>query len=318
MIVYTNLEQINIKSIKRSVVTVGMFDGVHKGHIDVLLACVRYAKNNNIKSIAITFTNHPNQLFNPLSNTTILTTFEEKVELMAKTGIDILVAIPFDFKISNYTASTFIDEILKDKLQSIAIVFGYDNHFGKNRQGSKQFLLDNYGEEFDTLSVSENIIMGDVVSSSRIKNLLIEGNVGQANLLLGYNYNVEGEIIHGNALGRTIGFPTANINIGNDSKLIPRAGVYVTKSTIITDSQKVYYGITNVGIRPTVSEDNIVRVETHILDFDQDIYGSVIKTEFLAHLRDEKKFNSLVELKSQIALDENNARLYLTQIHVTP
>ncbi len=314
---YFNLDQIDDTIINGSVVTIGMFDGVHLGHTQVIEKCCTQAKSENLKSVLITFSNHPATYFFPNRNLQVLSTVEEKIKLLENTNLDYLIILPFDTVMAEYTASTFVEKILLDKLKCKIIIFGYDNHFGKNREGSPDFIEANYKTKLKSVVVREKLINSDIVSSSKIKDLLDEGNILLANQFLGYNYTIESNVIHGNALGRTIGFPTANYDLVNCTKVLPANGVYLTLSTIEFSSGYITkYGLTNVGFKPTVSNKLEQTVETYLFDFDSDIYGSKISTKFINRLRSEKKFNSLEELKNQITHDKNSAIQLLTEIHV--
>jgi riboflavin kinase/FMN adenylyltransferase len=210
------------------------------------------------------------------------------------------------------TAHQFASTILMDLLQVKHIVFGYDNHFGQNREGSKDF-IDLYYPRVQTHRVNETLIDDEIVSSSLVKRYLQAGNVQQVTKLLGHYYSLTGMVIKGDQLGQTIGFPTANMKVIDENKLIPSNGVYFTKSQV---GNIEYYGMTNIGVRPTVSNTLEQRIETHLFNFDQDIYGKMMVTEFIHRLRDEKKFDSFPALVEQLHQDQQNAKKLLTQIHI--
>jgi riboflavin kinase/FMN adenylyltransferase len=311
MRLYHNLSQIDMFSTP-SVITVGMFDGVHLGHLSVLTKVVEISKRQNIPSIVLTFTNHPSLYFNKESNYMSLSSFQEKAQIMEDIGIDILIALPFDQFMASLTAQQFANSILIALLQVKHIVFGYDNHFGQNREGSEEFIHVNF-PQIETYRVKETIIDNEVVSSSLIKQYLLLGRVNQVTKLLGHSYNLTGLVIKGDQLGRTIGFPTANLQVNESSKLIPAKGVYVTRNTIMG---KMYYGMTNIGVRPTVSNSLEQRIETHLFDFDKDIYGEELRVDFIYWLRNEIKYDSFSALVEQLEKDRKDATTYLTQIHV--
>jgi riboflavin kinase/FMN adenylyltransferase len=203
------------------------------------------------------------------------------------------------------TAIDFVERILVNKLNCKAVVFGYDNHFGKNREGSKDFVDTNYSDLIHTIVVNEQLIESEIISSSRIKRHLENGEIEIANTCLGYAYEISATVIHGNALGRTIGFPTANYSLLASSKVLPKVGVYLTKSQIQTQTGTIErYGLTNIGFRPTVTTTPSLSIETNLLDFDADIYGYKISTQFIQRIRSEVKFNSIEALKNQITKDK--------------
>jgi riboflavin kinase / FMN adenylyltransferase len=309
---YPSLAEIDLGNIP-SVLTVGMFDGIHSGHLSVLNKVIEISKQNNIPSIVLTFSNHPSSFFNSGATYSSLMTLEEKMEMMASLGIDILIAIPFDNYIASLSAYAFANQILVDLLHVSHIVFGYDNHFGQNREGSKAFIEINF-PSIQTHRVPETIIFNNVVSSSLIKQQLQIGNVEHVTTLLHYPYHLSGEVIKGDQLGRTIGFPTANLKVNYVDKLIPAHGVYFTRIHL---QGMIYYGMTNVGVRPTVTNSQELRIETHLLNFDADIYGENLIVEFLNRLRDEKKFESFPDLISQLKQDRTDSLKLLAQIHIT-
>lgn len=309
---YHRLEDLNLGN-SPSVITVGMFDGVHLGHLSVLQKVIQLSKEYNIPSIVLTFSNHPSSYFQPENLVYQISLLDEKIKLLASLGIDIVIALPFDSYMASLSAQSFAEKILIDKLNVSHIVFGYDNHFGHNREGSKEF-MDNRFPSIQTHRVEETKINKEIVSSSLIKNYIQKGEIEKANLLLNYTYSLQGTVIKGDQLGRTIGFPTANIN-AQTNKLIPPKGVYFTRSYL---ANEILYGMTNIGVRPTVTKSNELRIENHLLDFDQDIYGQTLRVEFIYKMRDEYKFESFAALIDQLEKDKSNAQNLLAKIHVTP
>jgi riboflavin kinase/FMN adenylyltransferase len=302
---FYSLSEVDLDLTNGSVVTIGMFDGVHIGHQQVIQTCVDYALNNRITSILVTFSNHPADYFKAENSTRLLTQEDEKLELLAKSGIKHVIIVPFDQTMADLTAVDFVERILVTKLNCKAVVFGYDNHFGKNREGSKDFVDANYKDSIHTLVVNEQFIESEIVSSSRIKRHLENGEIELANRCLGYAYQISATVIHGNALGRTIGFPTANYSLLDANKVLPQFGVYLTKSLIHTPTGVMErFGLTNIGFRPTVTSVPSLSIETNLLDFDADIYGFQITTQFIQRIRSEVKFNSIEELKNQISKDK--------------
>jgi riboflavin kinase/FMN adenylyltransferase len=316
---YFSLEDFEVdQSINSSVVTIGMFDGVHLGHQKVIDTCCQIANSQNQQSVLITFSNHPSDYFCPNTPTRTLLSIEDKIKQLEKTNLDIVIVLPFDIQLASLSAEEFVQTILLEKLNCNSLVFGYDNHFGKNREGSPQFIDSQFKNRINSIVVNEKSIEGDVVSSSRIKILLQDGNIKLANEYLGYKYAINSFVVRGNALGRTIGFPTANYDIAKINIVIPANGVYLTCSTIEISGRRISkMGLTNIGIRPTVSKSFSVSIETYLLDFDLDIYDCIIHTEFILRIRSEQKFETITELKNQIQEDKEHALSYLTQIHVT-
>lgn len=287
-----------IERIEKSVVTIGNFDGLHNGHQVLVNKAVNYAKENSMSSIVFTFENHPVNFFRSSTIKRIISN-KEKTKRIKNLNVDIMISIPFDEYMTKITAEDFVKEILVDRLGAKKIIVGYDFTFARNKEGNVkvlEILAKKYGF---TVEIVKPVKINNVrVSSTYIRNLITQGNVAKVNAYLGYNYEIEGEVIHSRKIGRTIGFPTANINIDEET-LVPRRGIYATKVYV---NNSIYYGATNVGFNPTVNGDKL-SVETHILEFDQDIYGKIVKIEFLERIREEKKFNSLDELKSQLKKD---------------
>lgn len=288
----------NIDNIYKSVITIGNFDGVHKGHQVLIKEAVQFANKKNLKSVVFTFDNHPANYFENKHIKSIITN-NEKINRIKSLGVDILVIIPFDSYMTKISPIEFIKGVLIDKLGARKIIVGHDFTFARRKEGNTKLLKEmsfKYGFE---LEIVNPIKVNDIrVSSTYIRQLVAEGSVDKVNKYLGYHCEIKGNVIKGKQLGRTIGFPTANIEI-NDDLLIPNNGIYATKVYVHND---VYYGATNIGYNPTVNGDKL-SIETNILEFDEDIYGQVIKIEFLERIRDEKKFNSLEELKAQLKKD---------------
>lgn len=288
----------DIDNIYKSVVTIGNFDGIHKGHQVLIKEAVQFANKRNIKSVVFTFDNHPANYFENKHVKSIITN-NEKINRIKSLGVDILVIIPFDSYMTKISPIEFIKSILIDKLGARKIIVGHDFTFARRKEGNTKLLKEMSSKYGFELEIVDPIKVNDIrVSSTYIRQLVAEGSVDKVNKYLGYHCEIKGNVIKGKQLGRTIGFPTANIEI-NDDLLIPNNGIYVTKVYVYND---VYYGATNIGYNPTVNGDKL-SIETNILEFDEDIYGQVIKIEFLERIRDEKKFNSLEELKAQLKKD---------------
>lgn len=306
MNVYQSVEE--IKPIKRPVLTLGMFDGAHVGHQSILKQLNTIAKEIDGESVLITFNPHPRMVLQPNCDLKFLNTLEEKENVLRQFGLEHLIIQGFTKEFSQVTSVEFVKNFLVGQLHIDTLVIGYDHHFGKNREGNfeqLQVLSKEYGFNLIQLkAVEENDV---AVSSTKIRNALIEGNINYANKALNYNYPLSGKVVHGDKIGRTLGFPTANLEV-DPNKLIPKDGVYAVD--VFVDNEK-YLGLLSIGFRETVTNTREHRVEVNILDFDQTIYGKTIRLEFLERLRDEKKFNSLDELIAAMNQDKENAiRLY--------
>ena len=299
------------QSNKKAIVTIGTFDGVHIGHQKILLKLLQISKSENCESVVLTFFPHPRMVLQHDNTIKLLNTLEEKVKLLEQLGIDNLIIHPFDQEFSQLSAEDFVKTILVDQLNVQKIVIGYDHRFGKNRTADISDLTRfglHYNFEIEQISVEE--IDDIAVSSTKIRNALLDGDIETATNYLGYNYSITGAVVKGKQLGRTIGFPTANIEINETYKLIPKKGVYITSSII--DKQLVY-GIMNIGNRPTLNGDSQT-IEVHFLDFNKDIYNQTIEIVFLKYIREEAKFNSLDDLKTQITKDQSFAVDYIANL----
>ena len=282
-------------------VTIGTFDGVHIGHRTILERIIHSAQELDCNSMVLTFFPHPRMVLQEGSDVKLLNTMEEKIALLQEIGIDNLIIHPFDKEFSRLTAEEFVKEILVDKLHIQKIIIGYDHRFGRNRTADINDLIHfgtAYGFEVEQISAQE--INDNAVSSTKIRNAILEGNSALAKEYLGYNYFFSGTVEKGKQLGRTIGFPTANINIEEAYKLIPKNGVYVVKGTY---NKETLFGMMNIGTRPTVDGKNQT-IEVHFFDFDKDIYNQHITIELLEFIRNEHKFESLDALKNQIQKDK--------------
>ena len=299
------------KAAKKSIVTIGTFDGVHIGHKLILEKLIQNAKEHDCESVVLTFFPHPRMVLQESSDVKLINTIEEKSELIGKIGIENLIIHPFDQKFSRLTAEEFVKTILVDLLNIKKIIIGYDHRFGRNRTANIDDLIV-YGKQYDfeVEQISAQEINDNAVSSTKIRNAILEGNISLANKYLGYNYTFSGEIIKGKQLGRTIGFPTANIQIKESYKLIPKNGVYIVKSNY--DGNTIF-GMMNIGNRPTVNGENQT-IEVNFFDFDEDIYNKIISIEILDFIREEQKFDSLDSLKSQLNKDQQTSLSYISKI----
>lgn len=308
MKLYTNLADIKAP-FRGASVTVGNFDGVHLGHQILFSEVVSRARDLKGTSVVVTFDPHPLKVLRPESIRLISTT-EQKIELIEKAGIDVLVVIPFDREFAATTAQAFVDDILLATIGVRELVVGYDYAFGRGRQGTIEFLKEKGREHgFPVTVVEAHYENGMLVSSTRIRELVAEGRMDEVRLLLGRYYQIRGEVQRGKQRGgRVVGFPTANLRISEED-LCPRRGVYVTQ--VIYDG-RCYGGVSNIGYNPTFGENRLV-AETHIFDFHDDIYGRPIKINLLRHLRGEQKFSGPEELAAQIRLDIQVARDVLAE-----
>jgi riboflavin kinase / FMN adenylyltransferase len=309
MIVHEGYENLHLIS---PVVTIGIFDGVHRGHLALLECLVLRAREEKGESVVITFSPHPRLVLEQNNtNLTFLTTMEEKKVRLEKLNIDHLIVIEFNKQFSKIPACDFIKDILVSKIRTRHLIIGYNHHFGRNGEGD----LNTIRKCSEDLNFKVEQVQGfkseeGAISSSIIREALLKGNIDDANKWLGYSYTVSGTIIEGRRIGRTIGFPTANINPDSRNKLIPGSGVYAVEVHI--DNQ-VFPGMMSIGSNPTVNEDTGLRsIEVHIFNFDKDIYGRKISVAFRKRLRDEIKFNSLNELTLQMKQDKQDTLRLLT------
>ena len=295
----------------KSIVTIGTFDGVHIGHKLILEKLIQNAKERDCESVVLTFFPHPRMVLQESSDVKLINTIEEKSELIGNIGIENLIIHPFDQKFSRLTAEEFVKTILVDLLNIKKIIIGYDHRFGRNRTANIDDLIV-YGKQFDfeVEQISAQEINDNAVSSTKIRNAILEGNISLANKYLGYNYTFSGEVVKGKQLGRTIGFPTANIQIKESYKLIPKNGVYIVKSNF--DGNTIF-GMMNIGNRPTVNGENQT-IEVNFFDFYEDIYNKIISIEILDFIREEQKFDSLDSLKSQLNKDQQTSLSYISKI----
>lgn len=305
----TTIQDISkFSSKEKTFVTIGTFDGVHFGHQKIIEKLVSDAKKAGKKSVLLTFFPHPRMVLQKDSTIELINTIEEKKLLLEKTGLDYLIIHPFSKEFSRMSALEFVRDLLVNQLNISKLIIGYDHHFGKNREGNIVQLTE-YSHLYDF--TVEEIPVQDIddvsVSSTKIRRALHSGNLKTANNYLGYYFMLNGDVVNGKKLGGKIGYPTANIDVKEYYKLIPKTGVYVVKSTI---DNKETYGMMNIGNRPTV-DGNHQTIEVHFFDFNQDLYNKNLTIELLYFLRDEQKFDSIDALINQINKDEEIARDYI-------
>ena len=304
---------IQARNIKNAVVTIGTFDGVHIGHQAIFKEMRRLADEIGGETVVVTFHPHPRQVLAIGTETLrFICSQEEKLKLFEEFGIDNVVIIPFTKEFASTPSDVFIHDYIIDRIHPSVIVVGYDHHFGKNRMGDYE-MLSQLGQQygFKTVQVEAQDIDEVAVSSTKIRNFLWVGNVKAANQLLGYPYSVQGTVVKGNEIGRTIGFPTANLDIPNEFMMINNPGVYACRAVI---DGKTYDAMANTGLRPTIGDraDGDFIIEVNIFDFEGDLYGKTLKVWFIDRIRDEVKFSGLETLKAQLQHDREEAKKILS------
>tara|TARA_B100000767_G_C19671085_1_gene495315 strand:- start:47 stop:979 length:933 start_codon:yes stop_codon:yes gene_type:complete len=289
---------------KKSIVTIGTFDGVHMGHQKILAQLVATAKKENYNSVLLTFFPHPRMVLQKDASIKLIHTIEERIAMLEKTGLDYLIIHPFDAAFSRLTAFEFVRSILVQQLDTAQLVVGYDHRFGKNREGNFE-QLEEYGHMYDFKvdEISALDIDAISVSSTKIRKALSSGDIKRANTYLGNPFSMSGTVVKGDRIGNTIGFPTANLEIAESYKLIPQNGVYLVRSQLQGSCK---YGMMNIGVRPTVNGVHRT-LETHFFDFEGDLYGQKIQVELLDFIREEQKFHSLEQLKTQLFADKERS-----------
>lgn len=290
-------------TIKPCVATIGSFDGVHLGHQHVIAQVVEQARKRGFDATIVTFPNHPRQVLHPDFSPQLLTTTEEKEELLAKTEADKVAMIDFTAELAQMTAREFMCNILKERLQTKVLLIGYDNHFGHDGKHFDDYV--EYGKECG-IEVMECGKWGKAHSSTAARSALLAGDVKEANSILGHNYSFEGIVVEGYQIGRKIGYPTANLQV-EGSKLIPKNGAYLVKTN-------AGFGMLNIGTRPTLHNGKQRSIEVHIFDFEGNLYGEKLKIEFLEHLRDEREFDSVDILRHQLAEDEQECKFKISKL----
>ena len=294
-----------------SVITIGTFDGVHLGHQKIIKRLLNIAKEKGLQSVILTFFPHPRMVLQSAVEMKLLNTIEERQEILSGLGLDHLIIKEFTKDFSILSAEQYVKNILVDELYAKYIIIGYDHRFGKNRRANIKDLIV-FGKQFDFKV--EEISVRDVddiaVSSTKIRTALNVGDIKTANAFLGYNYFLTGTVVKGRQIGQQIGFPTANIQIKESYKLIPKNGVYVVKSII---ENNLYFGMMNIGTNPTV-DGTKQSIEVHFFDFNQNLYNKKIKIELLGHLRNEHRFESVEVLKVQLKTDMENAHKFIAKM----
>ena len=303
----------NYSSKNPSVITIGTFDGVHIGHRKIINQLTTISSTDNLVSILLSFFPHPKMVLQSNNEIKLINTINEKQDLLNALNLDFLIIKEFTKEFSRLSALEFVRDILVNKLNAKHIIIGYDHHFGRNRTANIQQLRE-FGELYD-FTVTE-ILAQDIdniaISSTKIRKALNNGDIKLANNYLGYNYFFNGTVIHGNNIGQTISFPTANIKIDESYKLVPKNGVYIVKSFI---DNKCVFGMMNIGTNPTFNRKN-QSIEIHFLDFNKNIYNQSLSVEMISRIRSEKKFSSVENLKKQLELDKVTTLSYIDSLNI--
>ena len=301
MKIYKSIDEYNES--KSSVVTIGTFDGVHKGHQKILNKVLNASKQSNLSSVVLTFFPHPRIILNKYNDIKMIDSLDEKINHLEKIGIDHLIIHPFDKKFSLLSADQFIKEYLLEKLKLKHIIIGYDHRFGKGREASVTDLK-KYSSEFNFVvdEIDAQEIEKIAISSTKIRNSINEGDLKTTKMYLGRFFSLTGKVVKGDGLGKQIDYPTANISIEEDYKIIPKDGVYYIKTTI---DNNLYNGMMNIGHRPTIGTKE-KSIEVNLFNFNTDIYDRVVSIDVVEKIRDEKKFASIEALKTQLAKDQEH------------
>ncbi len=300
MQVHGDLKQ--LPTFKNAAVTIGTFDGVHAGHQKIIEQLKQETALIHGESVIITFDPHPRKVLAPFKPLKLITTLEEKIELLDKQGIDHLIVVPFTLEFAQISADSYIRDFLVGKFNPHTVIIGYDHHFGHDRKGDYHMMEDAAREfQFELKEIPEHLVDSIIVSSTQIREAVAHGRIDTANHLLGYDFFFSGRVIEGNKLGRTLGYPTANLKIENKEKLIPGNGVYAVEAELNGRRLK---GMMNVGIRPTLT-DGLFMIEVNLFDFNEEIYGEVLRVYVKKFLREEIRFDGMDELKSQITRDKH-------------
>lgn len=295
----------DLQKLENTCVTIGTFDGLHIGHQNILDVLINIAKEKNLQSTVVSFDPHPRRVVKDSYDIKILTTIDEKIEILESLGIDNFYLINFTTEFSQQTSEEFVKNYITGRFDAKHLVVGHDHKFGRNRGGDAESLR-NLGNKygFNVTSVDAVKLNDEIISSSNIRKALINGDIEKANSFLGRSYSIQGEVVTGAKRGKIMGFPTANLNVGNTNKLIPQTGVYAVGCEL--NGEKLN-GVMNIGYRPTFDDTTGLVPEVHLFNFNRMIYGEVLKVNFIRRIRSEKKFASKEELIKQIELDKKEA-----------
>ncbi len=302
MKVFNNIEQISKN--RNTVLTIGTFDGFHVGHQAIILSVVETAKELNSRSLVITFEPHPRSVVSNDYDIKLITTLNEKLDQFEKSGIENVLIINFTLEFSKLTAEEFVSNYLVDKTGIKAIILGHDHKLGKDRAGGEDKIKELGAKyNFDVVPVSAVQIDNEIVSSTKVRNALLNNELDKANKFLGRNYSISGKVVEGARRGRTLGFPTANINPDDPHKIIPSNGIYFVEFFV---RKHKHFGLLNIGTRPTFDDSAKVILEAYLYDFKDDIYGEDVSVNLLNRMRDELKYNTKEELIAQMEIDKQN------------
>lgn len=305
MKIYNNFS--DFVKVPNAIVTIGTFDGVHLGHQAILKDMVKTAKDIGGETVVITFYPHPRQVLNiNAANLRFITTQDEKLQLLEKSGVDNVIVVNFTKEFSRVSSEDFIRDYIIEHINPVKLVIGYDHHFGNNRMGDFNLLSEMQNKyNFQVQRIEAHDVENIAVSSTKIRHSLQQGDIERANALLGYQFSYIGKVVSGNKIGREIGYRTANIEVEREFRLIETSGVY---ATYVDYEGKEYKSMTYIGKKPTVNNDEVENIEVHLFDFAGDLYDKEIKVRFVKRVRGEQKFESLDALKKQIQIDEKNIR----------
>jgi len=302
MQVHYNIEQLPV--FKKAIITIGTFDGVHKGHQKIIDAMKKESKKNNGDTVIITFHPHPRKIIEENTPLELINTLDEKINLLENLGINHLVVVPFTEAFAMQTAEEYIENFLINKFHPEIIIIGYDHHFGKDRKGNFQLLqAQSVKYNYRLIEIPKQLLQEIAISSTKIRNAIKNGEVETINNLLGYSFFFEGIVMQGDQLGRKLGYPTANLSYTDEDKIHLGEGVYAAEVMVKNENKK---GMLSIGTRPTL-DDTMERIEINIFDFDDNIYGQKLKVTVKKYLRNQIKFNSLQNLKDQMLLDKQDA-----------
>jgi len=304
----------NFPADEASIVTIGTFDGVHLGHQQILKQLIDTSWKSKLKSVLLTFFPHPRVVLQPDISMRLIQTIQEREKALQKTGLDYLVIHPFSTEFSRLSADDYVKQILVEQLNVRKVVVGYDHRFGRNRTASLEDMY-HYADihEFEVIEINAEKIESTAVSSTKIRKAIDEGNIELANTYLGHSFTIEGMVIDGDKRGRELSYPTANIDLQNPHKIVPKQGVYLVKSNL---EDRIIYGMMNIGTKPTFNAA-MPSIEVHFFDWNGNLYGQAVQVELLKWVREERKFNTVEELQTQIQADEQYCRSSIPTSHVS-
>ncbi|MBX2905553.1 MAG: bifunctional riboflavin kinase/FAD synthetase [Taibaiella sp.] len=303
MAIYSDIGK--LPAFHNATITIGTFDGVHSGHRAILNEVVKHARQAGGESVLITFDPHPRKVLFPGQPLGIITPLRRKLELIESTGIDHIVVVPFTPEFAALDAESYVRDFLVGKFRPASLVIGYDHHFGHDRRGDIDLLRELApASSFDVVEIPAQLIKDAAVSSTKIRNAIRQGHMEDARLMLGHAYSFSGKVVHGKKLGRTLGYPTANLDPTEEDQVLPGNGIYAVN---VYYNGGLYGGMMSIGYNPTVDESDDLKIEVNMFDFDADIYGCVIEVVVLKKLREELKFKSLERLIDQLKIDRENS-----------